>query len=276
MDAGAPAPEPPSAAYTQRLEEQRAELARLARRFGLLSGLRRVGMGLIVVLCVLTEYESLPVKLVLVGVPAFILDRAIKRRQKVTLAWQRCSWVAWYCEQRLLRLGEGWAGTGDPGTQYLDPEHPCATDLDLFGPGSLFERLSASWTPAGERALARWLLAPADAEVVRQRQAAVAELRDRPALREELARLAGECPAGIDHRELVEWGRRPSVPFPAALTWAAWLVPLLTLLAFVGLAAGRLSPAWFAAALAVQVLLALALRRRATAVLGQVEELPHG
>jgi hypothetical protein len=200
----------------------------------------------------------------------------MKRRQRVSLAWRRSVWVAWYCEQRLLRLGESWAGTGEPGTRYLDPEHPCAADLDLFGPGSIFERLSAPSTPAGEEVLAAWLLAPAEAEVVRQRQAAVAELRDRPALREELARLAGQCPPGIDHQDLAAWGRLPEVPFPPALAWAALLLPLVSLSAFLGLAAGQLGPEWFAAALAGQVLLALLLRNRATAVLGTVEDLPHG
>src|SRR5262249_57112466 len=114
-------------------------------------------------------------KLLVVGVPALGLEWVDRRRKRLSASWRRCVWVAWYCEQRLLRVGEAWAGTGEPGDRYLDPQHPCAADLDLFGVGSVFERLSAPWTPAGGEALARWLLAPAEADGVRQRQAAVAE-----------------------------------------------------------------------------------------------------
>ena len=49
--------------------------------------------------------------------------------------------------------------------------------LDLFGRGSLFELLSRAQTQRGEERLAAWLLAPAAADEVRARQAAVAELR---------------------------------------------------------------------------------------------------
>src|SRR5262249_51821502 len=86
----------------------------------------------------------------------------------------------------------------------------------------------------------------------------------------------GGCPAGFDHQDLAAWGRLPAVPFPAPLAWAAWVLPLLTLAAFLGLAAGRIAPVWFTAAVAAQVLLALLLRRQATAVLGPVEDRPHG
>ena len=41
----------------------------------------------------------------------------------------------------LARLEGRWAGTGVEGLEYLDVEHPYAADLDLFGGGSMFERL---------------------------------------------------------------------------------------------------------------------------------------
>ena len=78
---------------------------------------------------------------------------------------------------------------------YLEPDHPAAADLDLFGVGGLFERLATPCTRAGEDTLAGWLLAPAGAAEVRDRQAAVAELRGRLDLREQLAYLAGQVAA---------------------------------------------------------------------------------
>ena len=51
-----------------------------------------------------------------------------------------------------------------PATARASPitTHPYADDLDLFGPGSVFERLTACRTRVGEDTLAAWLLAPAD------------------------------------------------------------------------------------------------------------------
>ena len=67
-----------------------------------------------------------------------------------------------YFEKALARLDGKWAGTGETGDRYLDPAHPYAQDLDLFGKGSLFELLCTARTHIGEDTLARWLLAPAD------------------------------------------------------------------------------------------------------------------
>ncbi len=47
----------------------------------------------------------------------------------------------WYREG-LERLSGQWPGRGLAGEAHRRPEHPYAGDLDLFGAGSLFERLS--------------------------------------------------------------------------------------------------------------------------------------
>src|SRR5205823_10676231 len=79
----------------------------------------------------------------------------------------------------LARLDERWAGQGVSGTEFLDVDHPYAADLDLFGAGSMFERLCTARTKAGEAALASWLLAPASPDVIGQRHPALAQLRPR-------------------------------------------------------------------------------------------------
>ena len=65
-----------------------------------------------------------------------------------------------YFEKALARLEGKWIGSGEAGDRYLDPAHPYAQDLDLFGKGSLFELLCTARTHIGEETLARWLLAP--------------------------------------------------------------------------------------------------------------------
>ena len=86
---------------------------------------------------------------------------------------------------------------GGTGARFLDPHHPYADDLDVFGQGSLYELLCGARTTMGEETLAAWLRAPADPAAVRERQAAVRELTPRLDLREDLAVLGEEVAASV-------------------------------------------------------------------------------
>jgi hypothetical protein len=127
------------------------------------------------------------------------LQQGIERRRRAEA----------YFERALARLDGRWAGTGATGDAYLHGVHPYARDLDLFGPGSLFQLLSTARTHIGEETLARWLLEPAAPEAIRERQEAVSELRPRLDLREELAVLAEEARSGVDPAALAAWGEAP-------------------------------------------------------------------
>ena len=98
-----------------------------------------------------------------------------------------CSRGIRFYERGLARLNGSWAGNGATGERFLEPAHPYARDLDLFGRASLFELVCTARTRAGEEALARWLLAPAAPEEIRGRQAAAVELSDRLVFREKLS-----------------------------------------------------------------------------------------
>ena len=66
---------------------------------------------------------------------------------------------------------------GQTGEAFIDPQHPYATDLDLFGIGSLFELLCTAQTSSGQHTLAQWLSVPAQAQDIRARHEALVELR---------------------------------------------------------------------------------------------------
>jgi len=120
--------------------------------------------------------------------------------------------VAYY-ERAIGRIEDRWIGTGSQGERFRDSKHVYADDLDLFGRGSLFELLSTARTGAGERTLAEWLLAPGEREEVAARQEAVAELRPRIDLREEIALMGEDIRAAVDARGLSKWGIAPPVHF---------------------------------------------------------------
>jgi hypothetical protein len=265
----------PGEVYAGRLAARRDEERRLVRHHGLLRVGRRLLLGVLALLVLLAEHEGPLAKLVLIGTPALLLDHLIRRRVRVARALGQARWLAGLYEQRLACVAERWAGTGDPGTRYLEPDHPAAADLDLFGVGGLFERLATPCTRAGEDTLAAWLLAPAGAAEVRDRQAAVAELRDRLDLREQLAFLASQVGAGSGLCHLARWGQAaPALTALAVRALGALTLSLLVaaLLGGVFFATG-LAPVLIA--LGLHAAFAVALRRRAGAVLGLVEAHGH-
>jgi hypothetical protein len=117
-----------------------------------------------------------------------------------------------FFERGLARIHDQWAGKGETGDRFLDPAHPYARDLDLFGPASLFELLCTARTRAGEETLAHWLLSPSSADEIRARHGAVQELSAEVRLREELYCLGETVRASVHPEALAEWGeRKPSL-----------------------------------------------------------------
>jgi hypothetical protein len=154
--------------------------------------------------------------------------------EKVTRAWFRARRAVGFYQSGLSRLSDEWRGRGQLGTRYLDEQHPYAADLDLFGKGSLFELLCTARTRTGEDTLASWLKAGANPEEIRKRQEAVAELKPKVDLREDLALLGSDLPAGVDFDGVVAWGAAPVLLVAQWPRWVAMVLGLLTLTALAG------------------------------------------
>lgn len=131
----------------------------------------------------------------------------------------------------LARMEDRWVGL-HPREERTDAAHSLyASDLDVFGHGSLFELLCTARTRMGEDALAGWLLAPVALREVKARQAAVAELRERLDLREEMAVLGESQKVGVHAEALLRWAEAPD---PLKHTWMRWAALLLGVLAVMG------------------------------------------
>ena len=267
-----PAPASPSEVYARRLADRHDEQRRLTRGYSLLSGWRRLLLGVLVVLIILVEKEGPLAKLLLGGVPTLLLVYLINRRTHIAEMMWTSRWLASFYEQRLACLEERWVRTGKPGMTYLEPDHPAAADLDLFGVGSLFERLATPCTPVGSDTLACWLLSPGKAAEVRNRQAAVVELRDRLDLREDLALLAGLVTLSSDVSRVGRWGESSPVFTSTTQRVLGATTLLLTAVALLGVLLFGTGPVPLWVALGVQVAFAIALRRRSSHVLGLMEE----
>src|SRR5438128_5158634 len=212
-----PAPiEEPRAAYGRR-DLYQALAARQARLYRRIANLRVVFVAL-AVLCGWAASGGDRTAAALLILPVMVFPVLVFwQNERVSRAHRRAVRAADYYERGLARLEDRWMGMGQPGTRFLDEDHPCALDLDLFGKGSLFERLCTARTSRGEDTLAAWLRAPAPPDDVRGRQEAVEELRQRLDLREALALLADGVPAGANLDALVAWGSAPPL---RASRWA--------------------------------------------------------
>ena len=222
----------PRLIYSQLLEERRHEgAAREARHralgyakmIAILAGLAVVGLALF----------DRPLWILWVIAPAAVFAALVVLHERILQRLELSRRAVRYFERALARLDGNWAGTGETGQSYLDPAHPYAQDLDLFGKGSLFEFLSTARTHIGEETLARWLLHPAPPETVRARHEAIDELRPRVDLREDLAVLAEEARTGVNPTSLAAWGEAPPQLNSGGLKLAA---AVLTGLGIVGLA----------------------------------------
>src|ERR1035437_15461 len=144
---GRPMTSDPRLVYSRLLEERRADIASRERRHRTLGygRLAAVTAAAAVVWLALTGQLSI----VWITVPIAVFAVLVVIHDHLLRVSERRRRAQRFFERALARLDGKWAGTGDPGDRYLDPAHPYARDLDLFGPASLFELLSTARTHIG-------------------------------------------------------------------------------------------------------------------------------
>jgi hypothetical protein len=204
-----------SRAERWRIQHTGSEL--LSRQLGnarLATGLAAVAIAALAIGAGVLPPWWLLLPLIIFIVLAILHDRADKQRDAALRG------TAYY-DRALARIENRWIGKGHQGEAFRDPKHLYADDLDLLGPGSAFELLSTSRTATGDRMLAEWLLAPASPEIVKARQSAVAELRERLDLREDIALMGEDIRTAIDDQAMKTWGERPAVRFFPGARWVA-------------------------------------------------------
>ena len=175
-----------------------------------------------------------------------------------------------FYQSGLERLEGTWPGKSSPGTEFLDPHHPYAADLDMFGVGSLFELVNAAHTQIGRTTLAAWLLEPASLQEILARQEAIKEMSPKVDFRERLGFLAAEAQTWIATESLISWARQPrslnSSPVRVAAFWLPWLNLIL-------LITGQWP--WCLAILALQFAMARVCKRRVQSVTRTVGVVQH-
>jgi hypothetical protein len=215
----------PEEVYSQRLNELHLAQAAEGKRERLL-GYAKVALGVATILCAAVFIHRVTVlELLLIAVALFIFLAVLHERvlESVGLRGR----AARFYERGLARIEDRWAGTGETGERFLDPTHPYARDLDLFGRASLFELLCTARTRAGEETLAAWLLDAASVEEVITRQRALRDLSERTHFRERLFSLGETVRLGVHPELLSVWGERGPIFTEHATRIVTSVLPLL-------------------------------------------------
>lgn len=122
----------------------------------------------------------------------------------------------------------------DAGAGFEDSDHPYAPDIDLFGGRSVFHYINRAATSAGVETLAGWLKSaprPQDVREIGDRQAAVAEIKGKLDLRQNVqlhGRLIEDSPAKRDGLKGL-LAEPPALLPKRALVTVIHLLPLITI-----------------------------------------------
>jgi hypothetical protein len=262
------------AVYNQRFDERSRELERWSHWDRRVADARLVAFVAAVIAAVVT-FRSAGSASWWLGASGGLFLALVGSHESIRRASDRARRAVDFYAKGLARLDGKWAGKGVAGLEHLDLDHPYAADLDLFGTGSMFERLCTARTRAGEAVLASWLLAPARPEAIIERHTAIVELRPRLDLREDLELLGAEVRAGIDPAALAAWCSVPrafrgwALPVVAAILAASGTVSLI---GWLFLETGALP---LLIILAIEGAFALVLSRRVRRVLEAVDRRTH-
>ena len=229
--------EMPESEYVRRVAERRQQLANIRVHH------QRLWMYLIVAVLAGAVITWAAFSLHLISAlwilpPSVVVLSTVQSLTKNARAHGRVQRIVSFYELGLLRLGDKWQGQGIDGKEFLPKNHVYASDLDLFGQGSLFELLCTARTSVGRTTLANWLLNPAECGQAGERQVAISELRDMLDLRDDWASVGG---SGLDQAgsAVSDWADLPVIAFSSFVRTLAITLPIclvvVSLLAGVGI-----------------------------------------
>jgi hypothetical protein len=273
--------------YQQRAAQYQGRAERLARRSALVSNLRGLSFAIAVVAfvsAVVADDSTLGASIGLCAMVGFLVLVAVHSR---VLSAEDLAWRFWRVnENAAQRARDEWQSLPEDGAQFQDPEHAYTSDLDVFGPRSLFQFINVAHTSYGQSQLRAYLSKLDGREVIMERQRAVRELVPQLELRQELeaytlraanppGQRASQNQAALDLEPLIRWAEgEPTFSSRVALVWAARLLPVVTLAGFLAAKFLGLPALLWAVPLAAQLGLSVRSAQEAARVFNAVSSSP--
>jgi hypothetical protein len=232
----------PESEYTHRLDERQRQATgiRMLHLRLWIYLIVAVLAGIVIAYVALTSHIISTLWILLPSVSALSIVQSLAKNSRTHSRVQR---ILNFYELGIARLRGKWQGRGIGGEELQPETHPYASDLDLFGAGSLFELLCTARTGIGRAMLANWLLNPAECVEVTERQVAIAELRGMLDFREDWASVEGSALDQVG-ASVCDWVGAPLITFLPHAQILAILLPicLIGLSIFAGI--GVLDHGW--------------------------------
>ncbi len=100
----------------------------------------------------------------------------------------------------------------EDGSKFINQNHPYTSDLDIFGPYSIFQLLNRTTTESGMIRLSEWLSKPAEHREIEERQNAIKELSKKLEWRQDFQASGMHFQnKKSDYYKLLQWVKEPLV-----------------------------------------------------------------
>ena len=136
----------PASVYAFRLATHREENQKWQRWDRILSNLRLLSF-VVTLVAGWFAFGAHTIPGLAVLPPAVIFSALLIAHDRVIQSKKNTGRKADYYEAGIARLEDRWMGEGHSGVEFDEPGHPYANDLDVFGEGSMFERICTGRTP---------------------------------------------------------------------------------------------------------------------------------
>lgn len=119
----------------------------------------------------------------------------------------------------------------DEGMQFIPHDHLYANDIDIFGRASLYQYINRTTSYMGGGTLAAWLLQPANAATILERQDAIKELSAKTPFRQDLQALGIEKKIAASTKDRLQNWLEQSPVFLSFKSWGIlqYLLPAIIL-----------------------------------------------
>jgi hypothetical protein len=256
--------------YQQRLNECRTHAERLKARDRIIVRVRIAFFVALLLTCCICVGER-TVSFWWIMLPAAAFAAVLRFHQPIVRELKRESGAEQFYARCLLRIEGGWRTFPVGGAEFLDAGHPWAGDLDVFGNGSLFQKLNECRTLPGRRKLAAWLTTVASADDVAIRQRQSESLRNEVSLREQLALIDDTADWKAAETALSGWLSEPASSFSALTIWGTRLLGLVSVVVLILVFGSGLTGSAILLMLLLQAPFIYANRQRIKAVMDRVD-----
>jgi hypothetical protein len=220
--------------YRENIKKYRAKTNRLKKVLNRISILR---LSIFVVsgiaLITLFSFNLIHTAGVVLAVSVTGFGWVVKHHIKIAVLKKHTLFLEKINEAEILR-GECKLDEFDAGHQFINPDHPYTSDLDIFGQHSVFQLVNRTTTESGRIRLAEWLTKPAPGSEINDRQNGIKELAENPEWRQDFQASGMHFQnKNSDYKKLLDWAEKPVVLLKNRLVYLATAIVLsvLTLLA---------------------------------------------